>query len=62
MSRLLQLILGCAVNCADKQQYIEAIMGMKEREQHIVMQVRSTQQAPVAFHRPRYHCFRQSKS
>ena len=39
MSRLLQLILGCAVNCADKQLYIEAIMKMGEREQHIVMQV-----------------------
>ena len=38
MSRLLQLILGCAVNCEEKQQYIQVIMGMEEDVQHMVMQ------------------------
>lgn len=35
--RLLQLVLGCAVNCDKKQQYIEEIMGMEEAVQHVVM-------------------------
>ena len=38
MSRLLQLILGCAVNCEDKQEYIQSIMSMEEQVQHMVMQ------------------------
>jgi hypothetical protein len=37
MGRLLQLILGCAVNCDNKQDYIQAIMGMEESVQHGVM-------------------------
>lgn len=37
MGRLLQLVLGCAVNCENKQDYIEAIMGMEESVQHGVM-------------------------
>lgn len=38
LSRLLQLILGCAVNCEDKQEYIQRIMGLEESVQHMVMQ------------------------
>ena len=38
LSRLLQLILGCAVNCEAKQEYIQRIMGMEESVQHMVMQ------------------------
>ncbi|GAB6028871.1 Protein Hook 3, variant 3 [Chamberlinius hualienensis] len=37
LGRLLQLILGCAVNCDHKQEYIEAILGMEEADQHVVM-------------------------
>ncbi|CAH1243525.1 protein Hook homolog isoform X1 [Branchiostoma lanceolatum] len=37
MGRLLQLILGCAVNCDRKQEYIQNIMGMEEAVQHAVM-------------------------
>ncbi|KAG7159913.1 Hook 3-like [Homarus americanus] len=35
MGQMLQLLLGCAVNCENKQQYIEAIMNMEERVQKI---------------------------
>ncbi|XP_071514188.1 protein Hook homolog 3 isoform X2 [Panulirus ornatus] len=38
MGRMLQLILGCAVNCENKQQYIEAIMNMEERVQKVIME------------------------
>ncbi|XP_013415210.1 protein Hook homolog 3 isoform X2 [Lingula anatina] len=37
LGRLLQLILGCAVNCEEKQEYIQRIMGMEESVQHVVM-------------------------
>uniref|UniRef100_T1J5Q8 Protein hook n=1 Tax=Strigamia maritima TaxID=126957 RepID=T1J5Q8_STRMM len=37
LGRLLQLILGCVVNCDRKQEYIEVIMGMEEVDQHEVM-------------------------
>ena len=37
LGRLLQLILGCAVNCDDKHEYIQRIMGMEESLQHVVM-------------------------
>ncbi|XP_071148505.1 protein Hook homolog 3-like isoform X3 [Mytilus edulis] len=37
LSRLLQLILGCAVNCADKQEYIQRIMSMEVSVQQVVM-------------------------
>ena len=37
LGRLLQLILGCAVNCAAKQEYIQRIMSMEESVQHVVM-------------------------
>lgn len=38
LRRLLQLILGCAVNCDQKQQYITRIMGMEETVQRAIMQ------------------------
>ncbi|KAL0133742.1 hypothetical protein PUN28_001009 [Cardiocondyla obscurior] len=38
LRRLLQLILGCAVNCDEKQQYITRIMGMEETVQRAIMQ------------------------
>ncbi|RWS24795.1 protein Hook 3-like protein, partial [Leptotrombidium deliense] len=38
LGRLLQLILVCAVNCENKQEYIEVIMGLEEDVQHGVMQ------------------------
>lgn len=34
---LLQLVLGCAVNCADKQDYITQIMGLEESLQRNIM-------------------------
>jgi len=38
LSRLLQLLLGCAVNCDHKQLYIENIMNMEESVQQLIMQ------------------------
>lgn len=38
LGRLLQLILGCAVNCSHKQDYITIIMGMEESVQQVIMQ------------------------
>ncbi|KAJ7992921.1 hypothetical protein DPEC_G00267090 [Dallia pectoralis] len=35
--RLLQLILGCAVKCERKQEYIQIIMTLEESVQHVVM-------------------------
>uniref|UniRef100_A0A8C2YBP6 Hook microtubule tethering protein 3 n=1 Tax=Coturnix japonica TaxID=93934 RepID=A0A8C2YBP6_COTJA len=37
LGRMLQLILGCAVNCEQKQEYIQTIMMMEESVQHMVM-------------------------
>jgi hypothetical protein len=37
LSRLLQLVLGCAVSCDRKQIYIEHIMSMEASVQHILM-------------------------
>uniref|UniRef100_A0A8C4QFN7 Calponin-homology (CH) domain-containing protein n=1 Tax=Eptatretus burgeri TaxID=7764 RepID=A0A8C4QFN7_EPTBU len=37
MGRLLQMVLACAVNCDRKQGYIEAIMGLEESVQHVLM-------------------------
>ncbi|KAG8437093.1 hypothetical protein GDO86_007973 [Hymenochirus boettgeri] len=37
MGRLLQLILGCAVNCEKKQEHIQIIMTLEESVQHVVM-------------------------
>ncbi|KAG8547164.1 hypothetical protein GDO81_028936 [Engystomops pustulosus] len=37
MGRLLQLILGCAVNCDKKQEHIQTIMTLEESVQHMVM-------------------------
>jgi protein HOOK3 len=35
LKRLLQLILGCAVNCNEKQHYITRIMGLEESVQQV---------------------------
>ncbi|XP_077306725.1 protein Hook homolog 1 [Lithobates pipiens] len=37
MGRLLQLILGCAINCDRKQEHIQIIMTLEESVQHVVM-------------------------
>ncbi|XP_011613031.2 protein Hook homolog 1 isoform X2 [Takifugu rubripes] len=37
LGRLLQLVLGCAVNCERKQEYIQIIMTLEEAVQHVVM-------------------------
>ncbi|XP_052657095.1 protein Hook homolog 1 isoform X1 [Harpia harpyja] len=37
LGRLLQLILGCAVNCERKQEHIQNIMTLEESVQHVVM-------------------------
>ncbi|UJR36076.1 hypothetical protein I4U23_028812 [Adineta vaga] len=37
LSRLLQLVLGCAVSCDRKQFYIEHIMSLEESVQHVLM-------------------------
>lgn len=37
LARLLQLILGCAVNCTKKHVYIEAILELEETVQQVVM-------------------------
>ncbi|CAM9761676.1 unnamed protein product, partial [Lampetra planeri] len=37
MGRLLQLVLGCAINCENKQEHIENIMQLEESVQHVVM-------------------------
>lgn len=51
LRRLLQLILGCAVNCDQKQQYITRIMGMEETVQQAIMQ--SIQELESSVHGPR---------
>ena len=38
LGKLLQLVLGCAVNCNRKQDYITAIMAMEEDVQQVIMQ------------------------
>lgn len=35
LKRLLQLVLGCAVNCNEKQYYITRIMGLEEAVQQV---------------------------
>ncbi|PAA72986.1 hypothetical protein BOX15_Mlig006424g1 [Macrostomum lignano] len=37
LGALLQLVLGCAVSCADKEKYIQLIMGMEEQFQQSIM-------------------------
>ncbi|XP_015599501.1 protein Hook homolog 3 [Cephus cinctus] len=51
LCRLLQLVLGCAVNCNQKQQYITRIMGMEEAVQQVIMQ--SIQELEGSMHGPR---------
>ena len=36
--RLVQLLIGCAVNCDEKQQYIEGIMSMEASLRELIMQ------------------------
>ncbi|XP_041090324.1 protein Hook homolog 3 isoform X2 [Polyodon spathula] len=51
LGRMLQLILGCAVNCDQKQEYIQTIMMMEESVQHVVMtaiQELMSKETPVA--------------
>ncbi|ESO12947.1 hypothetical protein HELRODRAFT_62008, partial [Helobdella robusta] len=36
-SKLIQLLLGCAVNCDNKEEYIQRIMCMEESVQHSIM-------------------------
>lgn len=38
LRKVQQGVLGCAVNCENKQQYIEAIMNMEERVQKVIME------------------------
>lgn len=47
LERLLQLILGCAVNCAEKQSYITQIMCLEESLQQNIM--RALQDLETAF-------------
>ncbi|CAH1774314.1 unnamed protein product [Owenia fusiformis] len=52
LGRLIQLILGCAVNCDDKQDYIQRIMSMEEEVQHVVMnaiQELMSKESPAGF-------------
>lgn len=51
LRRLLQLVLGCAVNCNQKQQYITRIMRMEESVQQAIMQ--SIQELEGSMHGPR---------
>ncbi|CAI8020668.1 Probable RNA-binding protein 19 [Geodia barretti] len=37
MARLLQLVLGIAINCERKETYIQDIMAMQEDSQHVIM-------------------------
>lgn len=37
LSHLLQLVLGCAVNCERKSEFIQNIMEMEESSQHMLM-------------------------
>ncbi|XP_072420387.1 protein Hook homolog 2 isoform X1 [Chiloscyllium punctatum] len=37
LGRMLQLVLGCAVSCEKKQEYIQHIMTLEESVQHVVM-------------------------
>jgi protein HOOK3 len=37
LARLIQLVLGCAVHCENKQEYIQMIMQLEESVQHAVM-------------------------
>ncbi|XP_044016179.1 protein Hook homolog 3 [Aphidius gifuensis] len=51
LRRLVQLVLGCAVNCTNKQQYITKIMGMEETVQQAIMQ--SIQELEGSMHGPK---------
>uniref|UniRef100_A0A671Q5X2 Protein Hook homolog 2-like n=1 Tax=Sinocyclocheilus anshuiensis TaxID=1608454 RepID=A0A671Q5X2_9TELE len=53
LGRLLQLVLGCAVSCDQKQEHIQQIMTLEEQVQHVVMtaiqEVHNTQRSTCAF-------------
>lgn len=38
LGKLLQLVLGCAISCEKKQEYIQRIMTLEETVQHVVME------------------------
>ncbi|XP_023575997.1 protein Hook homolog 2 isoform X2 [Octodon degus] len=38
LGKLLQLVLGCAISCENKQEHIERIMTLEESVQHVVME------------------------
>ncbi|MEJ1286198.1 hook microtubule tethering protein 2 [Cricetulus griseus] len=38
LGKLLQLVLGCAISCEKKQEYIQRIMTLEESVQHVVME------------------------
>jgi len=50
LGRMLQLVLGCAVNCDDKHEYIRRIMNMEEAVQHDVMKAIQEVHCFVCFH------------
>uniref|UniRef100_A0A671Q1L7 Protein Hook homolog 2-like n=1 Tax=Sinocyclocheilus anshuiensis TaxID=1608454 RepID=A0A671Q1L7_9TELE len=51
LGRLLQLVLGCAVSCDQKQEHIQQIMTLEEQVQHVVMtaiqEVHNTQRSTL---------------
>lgn len=51
LRRLLQLVLGCAINCDRKQHYITLIMSMEESVQRAIMQ--SIQELEDSMHGPK---------
>ncbi|CAB0033384.1 unnamed protein product [Trichogramma brassicae] len=51
LKRLMQLVLGCAVNCNEKQLYITRIMGLEESVQQVIMQ--SIQELENSVHGPK---------
>ncbi|XP_075459986.1 protein Hook homolog 3 isoform X7 [Ascaphus truei] len=60
LGRMLQLILGCAVKCEQKQEYIQTIMMMEESVQHMVMtaiQELMSKESPVSIGNDAYADF-----
>uniref|UniRef100_A0A8C1P9F0 Hook microtubule-tethering protein 2 n=1 Tax=Cyprinus carpio TaxID=7962 RepID=A0A8C1P9F0_CYPCA len=50
LGRLLQLVLGCAVSCDQKQEHIQQIMTLEESVQHVVMAAIQEVQNTPALH------------
>uniref|UniRef100_A0A8C7WWK3 Hook microtubule-tethering protein 1 n=1 Tax=Oryzias sinensis TaxID=183150 RepID=A0A8C7WWK3_9TELE len=64
LGRLLQLILGCAVRCERKQEYIQIIMTLEESVQHVVMtaiQELMSKETPI-FNSTSYLCLQLKKA